>query len=305
MASKCPKCDKTVYFAEKVSSLGKDWHRFCLRCEHCSKTLTPGGHAEHDGKPFCHKPCYATLFGPKGVNIGGAGSYIYEKPSAERPQVTGPIEVPVARAEERKAGGPPKGPSKGGLGSCLGEGGTEALLGPDTSSLPASSVTTFTGEPNMCPRCNKRVYFAEKVTSLGKDWHRPCLRCERCGKTLTPGGHAEVRPGRGRPAGRGRAARGGARCPLAARPGPAWARRLGGRRCRRCRPPQLPPRWAAGLAEALAAGGSGGRAPGPGGSRRGSEAHGPRPHRPCPVPSTTASPTATSPATEYSSDPRE
>lgn len=104
---------------------------------------------------------------PTGVNIGGAGSYIYEKPSAERPQVTGPIEVPVARAEERKAGGPPKGPSK------------------------ASSVTTFTGEPNMCPRCNKRVYFAEKVTSLGKDWHRPCLRCERCGKTLTPGGHAE------------------------------------------------------------------------------------------------------------------
>lgn len=101
------------------------------------------------------------------MNIGGAGSYIYEKPSAERPQVTGPIEVPVARAEERKAGGPPKGPSK------------------------ASSVTTFTGEPNMCPRCNKRVYFAEKVTSLGKDWHRPCLRCERCGKTLTPGGHAE------------------------------------------------------------------------------------------------------------------
>ncbi|XP_068847014.1 cysteine-rich protein 2 isoform X2 [Capricornis sumatraensis] len=104
---------------------------------------------------------------PPGVNIGGAGSYIYEKPSAEKPQVTGPIEVPVARTEERKASGPPKGPSK------------------------ASSVTTFTGEPNVCPRCGKRVYFAEKVTSLGKDWHRPCLRCERCGKTLTPGGHAE------------------------------------------------------------------------------------------------------------------
>jgi hypothetical protein len=54
---------------------------------------------------------------PSGVNIGGAGSYIYEKPPAESPQVTGPIEVPVARAEERKASGPPKGPSKGGLGS--------------------------------------------------------------------------------------------------------------------------------------------------------------------------------------------
>lgn len=66
------------------------------------------------GEPTGHPPysaCHLT-----GVNIGGAGSYIYEKPSAEKPQVTGPIEVPVARAEERKASGPPKGPSKGGLG---------------------------------------------------------------------------------------------------------------------------------------------------------------------------------------------
>lgn len=36
------------------------------------------------------------------------------------------------------------------------------------------------------------LYLAEKVTSLGKDWHRPCLRCEKCKKTLTPGSHAEV-----------------------------------------------------------------------------------------------------------------
>ena len=35
--------------------------------------------------------------------------------------------------------------------------------------------------PN-CPRCSKPVYFAERVTSLGKDWHRPCLKCEKCGK---------------------------------------------------------------------------------------------------------------------------
>ncbi|XP_059213180.1 cysteine-rich protein 2-like isoform X2 [Centropristis striata] len=120
MASKCPKCDKTVYFAEKVSSLGKDWHKFCLKCERCNKTLNPGGHAEHDGTPYCHKPCYAALFGPK-----------------------------------------------------------------------AASFSSFSGGPNICPRCNKTVYFAEKVSSLGKNWHRPCLRCERCSKTLAPGSHAE------------------------------------------------------------------------------------------------------------------
>ncbi|XP_069064948.1 cysteine-rich protein 2 isoform X1 [Pleurodeles waltl] len=156
------------YPAEKVSSLGKDWHKFCLKCERCNKTLTAGGHAEHDGKPYCHKPCYATLFGPKGVNIGGAGSYIYERSQSEdQPISPPPTDFVPKLLEERKSNAPPKGPSR------------------------ASSVTTFTGEPNMCPRCGKKVYFAEKVTSLGKDWHRPCLRCERCSKTLTPGGHAE------------------------------------------------------------------------------------------------------------------
>lgn len=28
--------------------------------------------------------------------------------------------------------------------------------------------------------------------SLGRNWHRPCLRCQRCRKTLTAGSHAEV-----------------------------------------------------------------------------------------------------------------
>uniref|UniRef100_A0A8B9LL87 Cysteine-rich protein 2-like n=1 Tax=Astyanax mexicanus TaxID=7994 RepID=A0A8B9LL87_ASTMX len=166
MASKCPKCDKTVYFAEKVTSLGKDWHKFCLKCERCSKTLNPGGHAEHDGKPYCHKPCYAALYGPKGVNIGGAGSYVYETPAGDAPASSG--SEPDPKPEEKKSAPPTRGPIK------------------------AASFSSFSGQPNICPRCSKTVYFAEKVSSLGKDWHRPCLRCERCSKTLAPGSHAEV-----------------------------------------------------------------------------------------------------------------
>ncbi|KAK2843325.1 hypothetical protein Q7C36_011540 [Tachysurus vachellii] len=63
---KCPKCNKEVYFAERVTSLGKDWHRPCLKCEKCNKTLSAGSHAEHEGKPYCNNPCYSALFGPKG-----------------------------------------------------------------------------------------------------------------------------------------------------------------------------------------------------------------------------------------------
>ena len=40
------------------------------KCPKCNKTLTPGGHAEHVRKPFCRKSCYVTLFGPKGLNNG-------------------------------------------------------------------------------------------------------------------------------------------------------------------------------------------------------------------------------------------
>ncbi|XP_006793650.1 cysteine-rich protein 2-like [Neolamprologus brichardi] len=155
---------KSMGGTEKVSSLGKDWHKFCLKCERCNKTLNPGGHAEHDGKPYCHKPCYATLFGPKGVNIGGAGSYVYDNPVNEAPAAVS-LETNAKPEEEKKA--PARGPVK------------------------AASFSSFSGGPNICPRCNKTVYFAEKVSSLGKNWHRPCLRCERCNKTLAAGSHAE------------------------------------------------------------------------------------------------------------------
>ncbi|KCV73321.1 hypothetical protein H696_00862 [Fonticula alba] len=73
--AKCPKCTKEVYFAERKTSLGKDWHASCLRCNHCNKVLAPGSHAENSGQPYCHNPCYSKLFGPGGFGRGGAESY--------------------------------------------------------------------------------------------------------------------------------------------------------------------------------------------------------------------------------------
>lgn len=73
----CPKCGKPVYFAERKSSLGHDWHPNCLRCESCNRMLNPGRHSEHNGKPYCDIPCYQALFGPGGFGRGGVGSYQY------------------------------------------------------------------------------------------------------------------------------------------------------------------------------------------------------------------------------------
>ncbi|XP_057349833.1 cysteine-rich protein 3 isoform X6 [Manis pentadactyla] len=138
MSWTCPRCQQPVFFAEKVSSLGKNWHRFCLKCEHCHSVLSPGGHAEHNGRPYCHRPCYGALFGPRGVNIGGVGSYLYNSPTPCAP------------------------------------------LSPSSFSPPRPSIGFPQGKKT------------EKVMSLGRNWHRPCLRCQRCRKTLTAGSHAEV-----------------------------------------------------------------------------------------------------------------
>lgn len=66
-----------------------------------------------DGDSKCSQTTSAFLCPSAGVNIGGAGSYIYEKPQIEGQTGPGPIEHPV-KVEERKVNtAPPKGPSKG------------------------------------------------------------------------------------------------------------------------------------------------------------------------------------------------
>ncbi|XP_042527913.1 cysteine-rich protein 3 isoform X1 [Dipodomys spectabilis] len=120
--------------------------------------------AQHNGRPYCHKPCYGALFGPRGVNIGGVGCYIYNLPTP--PANSTPLS-PSDFSPPRPRTGLPQG----------------------KKSPP--HMKTFTGETSLCPGCEKPVYFAEKVMSLGRNWHRPCLRCQRCQKTLTAGRHAE------------------------------------------------------------------------------------------------------------------
>ena len=71
---KCPKCNKTVYFAERVVGLnGTEWHKGCMRCNGCEKTLgSVADITDHKGEPYC-KVCYAKNFGPKGTGRAGGG----------------------------------------------------------------------------------------------------------------------------------------------------------------------------------------------------------------------------------------
>ena len=48
--TKCARCGKTVYFAEQVFMAGKRWHKQCLKCVDCNKSVSSGNLREKDGK---------------------------------------------------------------------------------------------------------------------------------------------------------------------------------------------------------------------------------------------------------------
>ncbi|KAH9029265.1 hypothetical protein EDB85DRAFT_2074489 [Lactarius pseudohatsudake] len=71
----CPRCSKSVYFAEQVKAIGKTWHKGCLRCSECGTSLDSSRLTEKDGDPLCHR-CYNKLHGPAGSGyalLGKAG----------------------------------------------------------------------------------------------------------------------------------------------------------------------------------------------------------------------------------------
>ncbi|XP_070543834.1 cysteine-rich protein 2-like [Ptychodera flava] len=197
--STCPRCEKPVYFAERRTSLGKDWHQFCLKCAKCQKLLTPGSHAEHEGTPYCTRPCYSALFGPKGVRGFTSHSYVafgkqlngvelgfIDAIIVERDvfwflfpilNTSTPLPIQLPTVEEF-----------GFVSDIIGHNTQTVCV--DKQNKKLLSTELLVNMPK-CPSCKKEVYFAEKKTSLGHDWHAFCLKCKKCTKTLTPGSHAE------------------------------------------------------------------------------------------------------------------
>ncbi|KAF5314271.1 hypothetical protein D9619_011824 [Psilocybe cf. subviscida] len=71
----CPRCGKSVYFAEQVKAVGKTFHKACLRCTECNTTLDSNRLRDHDGDPYCVR-CYGKNYGPQGSGyalLGKAG----------------------------------------------------------------------------------------------------------------------------------------------------------------------------------------------------------------------------------------
>lgn len=158
---KCKKCTKTVYKAEEVISEAGTFHKLCFRCSSCNKGLDSFSLTVHDETLFC-KSCYGKKFGPKGYGFGGGAAGLM---SAENDS--------IKTATDIRSTAPAIPPTKLSVSSD-GSG----------SNKSQSFKENFRPGNDRCPRCNDRVYYAEKVVANGINWHKRCLRCAVCGKTL-------------------------------------------------------------------------------------------------------------------------
>ncbi|XP_052248930.1 cysteine and glycine-rich protein 1-like [Dreissena polymorpha] len=146
----CPRCNKTVYFAEEVRAVGRKWHKMCLQCAKCNKILDSTSCADHEGEVFC-KACHGKMFGPKGYGFAGGASGL-SMDTGKAFEVTRDNVSSFSKAQ--------------------------------AAPLLANGTGLSVGGGEICAACGKSVFFAEKIMGANKTYHKQCFRCAGCRKTL-------------------------------------------------------------------------------------------------------------------------
>eukprot|EP01094_Clydonella_sp_ATCC50884_P024422 TRINITY_DN6124_c0_g1_i1.p1 TRINITY_DN6124_c0_g1~~TRINITY_DN6124_c0_g1_i1.p1 ORF type:complete len:167 (-),score=41.79 TRINITY_DN6124_c0_g1_i1:223-666(-) len=137
-AKKCPRCGKSVYFAERaLGPGGTDWHKSCLTCKDCNKRVDSTTLADHGGEAYC-KNCYGKNFGPKGFGYGGGGAIMHTGDQAKTPV---------------NAGGGTSSPVR--------------ASSPASSAPAAASSTSGGAAPKFCPQCGTPAAGAKFCPQCG------------------------------------------------------------------------------------------------------------------------------------------
>jgi len=214
-SNKCPRCKKSVYLAEEVLGAGAHWHRMCFQCIICKKGLDSTTVADKDGEIYCRN-CYGKSFGIKGYGYGGGAGILSTEAIKENKEVAAVLQAPKGVFCGECGASDQTGKFCGGCGATIvqvtaavavvaqvdpaatqdaGTGGTLSSpnsstrsTSPMTNSAPKLNTTprsSLFGGGEICPRCSKTVYHAEKAIGAGRSWHRKtCFVCRDCKKGL-------------------------------------------------------------------------------------------------------------------------
>ncbi|PAA93700.1 hypothetical protein BOX15_Mlig000005g2, partial [Macrostomum lignano] len=164
----CPVCQQKVYFAEEVKCLNNSYHKLCLKCSSCSKTLDSSTVNDHNGSIYC-RVCYGKNFGPKGYGYASGGAGLLSEGNPVRTVLEPELEFWHRRLKGQQQ---------------------EQSASAGGASVAALSAK-FGGGGEKCSRCQSTVYFNERVQASGRVFHRSCFKCADCGKPLEAGGESE------------------------------------------------------------------------------------------------------------------
>lgn len=132
--------------------------------ESCRRRLDSNNLTNHDGDIYC-RSCYGKLFGPKGYGFGGGAGVL------SMDTVDGSIATTNIPAVAQAFVAPKLSPTNGGHSPM--SGGSGANSPSPTIGSPAPGTTNISnlrakfGGSEICPRCNKAVYMAEKMMGGG------------------------------------------------------------------------------------------------------------------------------------------
>ena len=147
----CPRCSDRVYFNEERKALGKSWHKKCFTCAQCKKSLDSTNCNGHEGEIFC-TACHRRQFGPRGYGFAGGAAGLSTESSYHNVR-------PVQQIQAQTV--------------------------PQT--IPSGQQAVDPNGRDCCPKCDKKVFFAEEVLALKRKFHRLCFKCSECNKMLEPG----------------------------------------------------------------------------------------------------------------------
>merc|ERR1712130_1051178 len=121
---------------------GGHFHKLCFRCSACNKGLDSFTLTIHNENLFC-KSCYGKNFGPSGYGFGGGGAGLMasEKSGPYVPKSAPQQTAPIAQA---------------------GNGHIQSANPVAPAKTVQSFPENFKAGNDRCPRCNDRVYYAEK-----------------------------------------------------------------------------------------------------------------------------------------------
>jgi len=210
--TRCPRCSGRVFAAEKMVASSGWYHRHCFRCTLCSQPVDSTSVCDGpDNKIYC-RVCYGRIRGsskPKFLDNAALETWTIQAGEEENPcpRCSGKVfeaeRMISTRHQYHKkcftckectrpmdqfiACDSPDGevvcrPCYQKKYSCT----SYALSGADTLKLlDTTTIKSDEGGQNACPKCDGKVFHAEKVEVNNRVFHKKCATCFTCSKPLT------------------------------------------------------------------------------------------------------------------------